>query len=980
MATISGTTVADWDAVGFDENAVNQNLDGFTETFNSVANGDGSVSVSDSTIRIDLFAGGTVVIKGSGFTGFNPVIKSISYVNGDDALTITCNISINLNTGEISGKISSFTVKMDGFAVSVSGSVTLESDGDIVGTLTKLSWKDGSDAYSLSGSFKFDAFGNVDGTVKGFSISLADGSRLSISGVSMPLADLDTVLTVGDLIDMLPAELAGDDVISFAPDGTTLLDGGLGNDTYVIKSAAQTTAEQPGQGNDTVQIAYNVGVNTGVDLAAFANIENLQVTGTGLFDLTGTAENNRLTGNASANEIDGGAGIDTLSGGKGNDTYIVDDALDIVSEKLDQGTDTVESSVTRTLGSNQEHLTLTGATAIIGTGNSLANRITGNDGVNTLAGMSGNDTYVVQTVGDTVVEAASAGTDTVISSVDFALGANVERLVLGDGGLAGTGNAQANRITGGAGNDTLDGGAGNDTLSGGGGDDTYVVDRTGDGVTEALDMGEDSVQSSITFVLGANFENLALTGTAHLNATGNILTNEITGNDGNNILNGGAAGSDTLRGGLGDDTYILNAPSQTLEELPDEGTDLLRIAYAATGIRHEIDLAGYANVENLRVTGTGEFDLTGTAADNVLTGNSSYNIIDGGAGNDAMSGGKGNDTYVVAEAADVVTEKLDEGTDTVESSVAWTLGSHLENLTLTGATAINGTGNGLANRITGNDGVNTLAGMAGNDTYVVQTVGDTVVETSSTGGTDSVISSIDFALGANVERLVLGDGGLAGTGNTQANRITGGAGNDTLDGGAGNDTLSGGGGDDLYFVDRAGDVITEAPDMGEDQVAASVSYKLAANVENLGLVGAALNGTGNGLDNIIQGNALANKLNGSGGNDELTGGDGNDQFIFSTATNALTNVDTITDFTAGQDRLVLDNDVFTKLGAAGALSASRFTIGAAATTTAHRLVYDDATGELYYDSNGSTDGGAVKIAVLEGVAPPALTAADIIVL
>ncbi len=281
-------------------------------------------------------------------------------------------------------------------------------------------------------------------------------------------------------------------------------------------------------------------------------------------------------------------------------------------------------------------------------------------------------------------------------------------------------------LNGNAGNDLLNGGTGSDKLYGGTGNDTYVVDNTGDTITENAGEGTDLVQSSITYTLGANVENLTLTGTTAINGTGNTLNNVLTGNSAINTLTGGAGndildggvGADKLLGGAGNDTYVVDNTGDTITENASEGTDLVQSAVTFT--------LG-SNIENLTLTGTAAINGTGNTLNNVLTGNSANNVLSGGAGADTMIGGLGNDTYVVDNTGDVVTENASEGIDLVQSSVTYTLGANVENLTLTGTTAINGTGNALDNILTGNSANNTLTGNAGNDTLDGGSGSDTMV-------------------------------------------------------------------------------------------------------------------------------------------------------------------------------------------------------------------------------------------------------------
>ena len=284
---------------------------------------------------------------------------------------------------------------------------------------------------------------------------------------------------------------------------------------------------------------------------------------------------------------------------RGNDTYWADDAGDTVIENDNEGDDTVRASVDFTLSANVENLTLIGTGSLNGTGNGAANILIGNAGSNILdggagadhmSGGAGDDTYVVDNAGDTTVENAASGTDTVRASVSFALSANVETLILtGGADLDGTGNGLANTIVGNAGRNLLDGGTGADQLIGGAGDDIYVIDNAGDAVVENANEGSDTVRAAISYALGANVENLVLTGVSDIDATGNGLANVLDGNEGNNVLDGGA-GADQMSGGLGDDTYVVDNASDAVLEKALEGDDT---------IRSSISLVLSDNVENL---------------------------------------------------------------------------------------------------------------------------------------------------------------------------------------------------------------------------------------------------------------------------------------------------------------------------------------------------------------------------------------------
>ncbi|WP_375329244.1 Calx-beta domain-containing protein [Microcystis sp. BLCC-F210] len=370
-----------------------------------------------------------------------------------------------------------------------------------------------------------------------------------------------------------------------------------------------------------------------------ANVENLTLTGSANINGTGNKLNNIITGNSGNNILNGATGIDTLIGGLGNDTYQIDTTTDTITENANQGTDTVQSSVTYTLGNNLENLTLTGTTNINGTGNTLNNIITGNSGnnilngatgIDTLIGGLGNDTYQIDTTTDTITENANQGTDTVQSSVTYTLGNNLENLTLtGTTNINGTGNTLNNIITGNSGNNILNGATGIDTLIGGLGNDTYQIDTTTDTITENANQGTDTVQSSVTYTLGNNLENLTLTGTTNINGTGNTLNNIITGNSGNNILNGsdgndtliGGTGIDTLTGGAGGDQFTFNNRN--------EGIDTITDFLSSQGDKITVSAAGFGGGLAAGVAITAAQFVLGTTALNA-SNRLIYNTITGG--------------------------------------------------------------------------------------------------------------------------------------------------------------------------------------------------------------------------------------------------------------------------------------------------------------------------------------------------------------
>jgi Ca2+-binding RTX toxin-like protein len=267
----------------------------------------------------------------------------------------------------------------------------------------------------------------------------------------------------------------------------------------------------------------------------------------------------------------------------------------------------------------------------------------------------------------------------------------------------------------------------------------------------------DTLQASVTTILPAGIENLTLTGTANINGTGNINSNTIIGNSGNNILDNGGGGYDYLQGGTGNDTYIIMGNYSSITENPNEGIDTVQ--YSPDNSISAIYLG--TNLENITALGGYDLEIQANQLNNILTGNSGNNRLFGFGGNDTLNGGggvddlfgeTGDDTYIVDSTTDNIYEYPGDGTDTIQSSVTLSLASlgYMENLTLTGTTAINGTGNFLDNILTGNTANNTLGGDDGKDTLTGAGGKDTL-----TGGagidkfgyktlTDSLLANYDL--------------------------------------------------------------------------------------------------------------------------------------------------------------------------------------------------------------------------------------------
>ncbi len=476
----------------------------------------------------------------------------------------------------------------------------------------------------------------------------------------------------------------------------------------------------------------------------------------------------------------------------------------------------------------------------------------------------------------------------------------VDRMFGNGGDDALSGGANNDFLEGGAGDDKLNGGTGIDTMTGGLDNDTYYVDNTGDIIVELPGEGTaDKVVASVSYALASGVEvefmqTSAVGGTNSINLYGNEFVQSITGNAGDNILNG-KGGADTMRGLAGDDTYYVDEAGDIILEVAGQGTNdrvLASVSYA---------LSATADIERMQTTsaaGTDAINLTGNKLAQTLIGNAGNNVLDGKGGADSMSGGAGDDTYYVDNAADIVDDKAGNGLDKVIASTTYALSAtaeieQMQTINASATNALNLTGNDFVqsmlgnagnNRLDGKGGADTMNGLFGDDTYVVDNAGDVVIEAAGRGTADKVIASVSYALSANAEVEIMQTNGAA---------------------------------------------LTTKIDL-----------------------------TGSNTDQAIFGNNGANRLDGKGGTDTLRGYGGPDTFVFSTkitSANVDTIVDFNVPqdvielesdiFTGLTEGTFISKNQF-------AANTTGF-----ATSADHRIVYETDTGNLYFDADGSGAGG-----------------------
>lgn len=485
----------------------------------------------------------------------------------------------------------------------------------------------------------------------------------------------------------------------------------------------------------------------------------------------------------------------------------------------------------------------------------------------------------------------------------------------------------------------------------------------------------------LTLISGATVATLL--GTGSLNLTGSDTADRLTGNKGANKITGGlgndtidgAAGADSMAGGAGNDTYHVRDRGDVVVETASGGVDIVH--------SHLPSYTLHAQVEQAWIMNTQAASLTGNELSNFIHAGKGDNLIHGGGGNDTVSyleavdGSKG---VVVSLALGTAQATVGSGLDTLISI------EHLH-------------GSNLADKLTGDGGVNTLYGYNGNDSldggsghdrmiggkgddaYHLRDGGDTAVEFAGEG-TDTVYSYIgDVTLPSHVENArIMSTGTASITGNPLANVLYAGKGNNLLDGGSGTDTLSyayGANGTQGVKVSLATTTAQATNGSGTDTISGFERLTGSPNSDSLTGNGAAnLIRGGNGNDKLsggsgadtLYGDAGNDLLRGGSGKDVLYGGSGKDLFRFDSTPDSTTNVDRIMDFSVADDTIQLENAIFTRFGKSttGPIPQASFkdNTSGLATDADDYLVYETDTGKLFYDANGNGAGGAVQIALL----------------
>ncbi len=877
--------------------------------------------------------------------------------------------------------------------------------------------------------------------------NVLDARHFTLGTVTLSGAAGNDTLMGGTRNDSLAGGSGNDTLIG--GDGNDRLDGGEGVDQVIESANTNftlTNTQLIGNGTDTLisveEVVLTGGDGNNVVDARHFTLGTVILSGAAGNDtLTGGTRNDHLEGGSGNDFLRGNGGNDRLDGGEGVDRAIVAFNSNITltnTQLIGNGTDTLisveQAALTGGDGNNvldARHFTL--GTVILdgGLGNDTLVGGSGNDslrggtGRNLLVGGAGTDRIVAVadtrfTLTNTSLSVAGYGFDRLNSIEEAALtGGNgrneldASEFTLGSVILAGEvgndtllGGSGNDTLLGGSGNDSLDGGSGNDMLLGGSGNDTLLGGSGNDSLNggDGIDRVNEGTNTNFTLTNTQLIGN----GTDTLNSIEQVV---LTGGDGDNVLNAlnftlgvvllsGAAGNDTLTGGTQNDRLEGGSGNDSLEG--GSGNDLLlggsgnnfltggegvdrihksantnftltntQLIGSGTDTLNSIEQVVLAGGDGNNVLDASNFTLgtvilIGALGDDILTGGTQDDRLEGGSGSDELRGNGGNDTLIGSSGND----RLDggEGVDQVIESAN-------TNFTLSDS------------RLIGN----------GTDTL------NSIEEAALTGGDgNNVLDARNFTLGTVTLSGAAGDDTL--TGGTRDDHLEGGSGNDVLRGSGGNDRLDGGEGVDRAIVVTNSNITltnTQLIGSGTDTLISVEEVALTGgdgnnvlDARNFTLGTVTLNGElgddtlvgGSGNDTLVGGSGNDTLLGGSG-RDSLAGGEGSDWFLCSHSTGSPSGRtdDTISDFLANTDKLVLSKTTFTALTSAvgNGFSASSEFASVTDSRDAHisnaLIVYNRSTGTLVYNQNGSASGFGTGgfIATLTG--NPTLTGADFLI-
>jgi len=759
----------------------------------------------------------------------------------------------------------------------------------------------------------------------------------------------------------------------------TIWDGG-GNDTYDLSNytASVSINLNPGASSITssVQLAYLGNGHYAQGTVYNAYLFNSDARSY-IENAIGGSAGDTIVGNPVANRLDGRAGNDTLTGNAGADTFVFKQGYgqDIVTDfKIADG-DMIDLSAFGGIGALASlNISQVGANVVIDFGG--GDKLTLN---NVAATALTEDSFVfggpppaptgeapsaITLSGASILESASVGTAIgTLGAVDADSGQTYVYTLLNNAGgrFAIVGN-------------TLVLAAAVSFESAAAYGIRIRVTDSGNQVTEqdftiavsnvAPSAPVDSNSGANTVVeKAANGTVVGITASA-ADPNGGAVTYSLTNDAGGRFAINTATGVVTVANGA-----LLNAGSSYQIAVAASDGNLATTSVFTIAVTALIGVTLNGNSSANTLTGTQANDtINGNGGNDTLYGLGGNDTLDGGAGSDKMYGGPGNDTYVVNATGDSVIENANEGTDTVRSSVTYTLPANVENLTLTGSSALNGTGNALDNVITGNSGNNTLAGLAGADTLI----GGSGTDTATYAASNAAVN-VSLATGLGAGGHAQGDT-LSGIEN-----LIGSSYNDTLEGNAGTNNLNGGAGTDTVTYEHASAAVKVSLAVTSAQATGGAGTDTLSGFENL--TGSNFNDTltGSSGNNVIYGLAGNDTINGGNGadrligglgNDSLNGGAGNDAFVFMAPNEGL---DTISGFSRNADWIEIS-----ALGFGGGLVAGvapqvilgANVLSAVGVGSSGYFFLDNSgtdSGKLYWDPTGGSGGDAVAIAQLTGI-------------